>query len=215
MSKTTTKPKKRTARRTATSKATRPKRTAAQNAPAGRKRSRSAATQRRKTKPRRTSARDELARLFNQLPANSASFVASAALVAVGERAGQKATFRVSGAGDLNSSGGAVAPSKSPSRHGGTPAQRRRLAGFIEAVASSHRLTILSKLIQGPATFRALTKATRLKVGPLYHHVNRLRIAGLIAPKERDLYRVTRSGRDAMLILLAMLPLLGDTRVVD
>ena len=88
------------------------------------------------------------------------------------------------------------------------PAQRRqRLARLLEAVASAHRLAILDLLLQGPATYRGLQKATGLNVGPLYHHVNQLRSAGLIGPKERDLYWLTPAGRTLTLILQAAAPL--------
>lgn len=86
------------------------------------------------------------------------------------------------------------------------PAGRRRLAGLLAAVSNSHRLTILTKLLEGPATYRAMQKATGLKVGPLYHHVNQLRLAGLLAPKQRDLYRLTPAGRTLVALLAAALP---------
>ena len=96
-----------------------------------------------------------------------------------------------------------------------TPAKRKRLAQVVSAVASPHRLTIMAKLLEGPATYQALIKASGLKVGPLYHHINQLRLASLVGPKERDLYRLTRAGQNVLLTMLAMLPLTSDTRVVQ
>ena len=94
-------------------------------------------------------------------------------------------------------------------------AKRRRVVRLVGAVGSPHRLAIVAKLLEGPATYRALQKATGLKVGPLYHHINQLRLASLVAPKERDLYRLTRAGRNLLVVLLAALPLLTDTRPVQ
>jgi len=96
-----------------------------------------------------------------------------------------------------------------------SPAKRARLAPLLEAAGSPHRLAILAKLLEGPATYQALQKATKLKVGPLYHHISQLRLASLVAPKERDLYRLTHAGRNLLLVLLAALPLLSDTRPVE
>ena len=95
-----------------------------------------------------------------------------------------------------------------------SPTKRRRVVRLAGAVGSPQRLAIVAKLLEGPATYRALQKATGLKVGPLYHHINQLRLASLVAPKERDLYRLTRAGRNLLVVLLAALPLLTDTRPV-
>lgn len=86
------------------------------------------------------------------------------------------------------------------------------LAVILAALGHPHRITILSTLLEGPATYRLLQRRTRLKAGPLYHHVNQLRLAGLLAPKTRDLYDLTRSGRNVLLAALAMQGLLKDTR---
>lgn len=74
------------------------------------------------------------------------------------------------------------------------------------------RLKILLKLLEGPATYRGMQKTTKLKAGPLYHHINQLRLSGLILPKQRDLYELTRGGRNLMLIAMAAAPLIADSR---
>lgn len=68
------------------------------------------------------------------------------------------------------------------------------------------------KMLEGPATYRALQKVTKLKAGPLYHHVNQLRLGGLILPKERDLYELTRGGRNLVLAVIVAEPLIADAR---
>jgi hypothetical protein len=73
------------------------------------------------------------------------------------------------------------------------------LAAVLAALGSPHRLRVLLKLLEGPGTYRSLRKVTRLRAGPLYHHIGHLRLAGLIGPKERDLYRLTRAGRNTLL----------------
>src|SRR5438045_4011437 len=56
------------------------------------------------------------------------------------------------------------------------------LATTLAAAGHSARLRILDLLLAGPATYRALQRCTGCKVGPLYHHVHHLRLAGLILP---------------------------------
>lgn len=82
----------------------------------------------------------------------------------------------------------------------------------LAAVGHAQRAKILAKLLEGPATYRALQSVTRLKAGPLYHHVNELRLAGLILPKQRDLYELTRGGRNAIMVACVMQKLLRDRR---
>ncbi len=84
------------------------------------------------------------------------------------------------------------------------------LAPVLDAFGSLHRLRILACLLEGPTAYRMLQKRTALTAGPLYHHVNQLRLAGLVAPKARDTYLLTRAGRNALLVMLALLPLLKD-----
>jgi hypothetical protein len=89
------------------------------------------------------------------------------------------------------------------------PAQ---LAELLSAMGSVHRIRILIKLLEGAATYRTLQKVTGLKAGPLYHHISSLRLAALIGPKQRDLYELTRAGRDVLLTVLMLGPLSRDRR---
>ncbi len=83
---------------------------------------------------------------------------------------------------------------------------------MLAAVGHEQRGRLLTKLVEGPATYRTLQLATKLKPGPLYHHINQLRLAGLILPKQRDLYELTRGGRNLILAVMAMAPLIRDSR---
>ena len=74
------------------------------------------------------------------------------------------------------------------------------------------RMRIVRKLMDGPATYQALRGLTKLKPGPLYHHINQLRLAGLILPKQRDLYELTRAGRNMILGAMVLAPLTRDSR---
>jgi hypothetical protein len=78
------------------------------------------------------------------------------------------------------------------------------VAGLLAALAHPQRIAILLKLLPGEANHRLLVKTTGLKAGPLYHHLRELRSAGLIGPKVRDVYELTRTGRRALLATIAM-----------
>lgn len=82
----------------------------------------------------------------------------------------------------------------------------------LSAAGHGQRLRIMAYLLEGPATYRALQNATGLAVGPLYHHIDRLRLAGLMEPKQRDLYTLTRAGRNLVLLARVAGPLLKDRR---
>ena len=82
----------------------------------------------------------------------------------------------------------------------------------LGAAGHVQRGAILLKLLEGPATYRALQRVTKLKAGPLYHHVNQLRLAGLLLPKQRDLYELTRGGRNLILSVSALGKLINDRR---
>ena len=86
------------------------------------------------------------------------------------------------------------------------------LARLLSTLGSRHRVKILAKLLEGPATYRAIQKATGLQAGPLYYHVTQLRLAKLIGPKERDLYELTRGGRNLVLVALTLPALVRDAR---
>lgn len=87
-----------------------------------------------------------------------------------------------------------------------------RVCRTMFALGHVQRMRIIRKLLDVPATYQALKRLTRLKPGPLYHHVNQLRLAGLILPKQRDLYEITRAGRNMVLGAMALGPLSVDAR---
>lgn len=78
-----------------------------------------------------------------------------------------------------------------------------RLARMLAAIAHPQRLAILLKLLASEANHKLLTKTTGLKAGPLYYHLRELREAGLIGPRTRDLYVMTRLGRRVILAAIA------------
>jgi len=106
------------------------------------------------------------------------------------------------------------------SRQGGTKDPHARVVAAMSAGACralgalghSARAKMLRTLLDGPATYRALQRVTRLKAGPLYHHVNQLRLAGLILPKRRDLYELTRGGRNLVLVAFVLAAMTRDPR---
>ncbi len=101
-----------------------------------------------------------------------------------------------------------------PARLGGSGSKSARLLGTaLAAMGHPVRIKILTMLLDGPGVYRSLQKVTGLKPGPLYHHVNQLRLAGLIGPKQRDLYELTRAGRNLLMVTLALEPLLKDRRL--
>lgn len=92
-------------------------------------------------------------------------------------------------------------------------ARLEELARVLAAFGSPHRLRILTTLLYGSATYRTLQRASKLKAGPFYHHVNQLRLSGFLGPKTRDLYVLTRAGRNALLVALSLAPLMKDHRI--
>ncbi len=95
---------------------------------------------------------------------------------------------------------------------GRLPRISRRTCQALAAFGHPQRLKIMAKLLEGPATYRSLQKVTKLKAGPLYHHISQLRLAGLILPKQRDLYALTRGGRNLILMAAVLGPLIRDGR---
>ena len=87
-----------------------------------------------------------------------------------------------------------------------------RMCRVLAAAGHETRIKILLKLLSGPATYRAVQRVTKAPPGPLYHHINQLRLAGLIRPKQRDLYELTRGGRNLVLGIAALTPLVTDRR---
>ncbi|MCH8148355.1 MAG: hypothetical protein IH987_10230 [Planctomycetes bacterium] len=102
---------------------------------------------------------------------------------------------------------GVGAGKKSTSRR---PRLNKRVCIAMAAAGHEVRAKLMLKLLDGPAIYRSLKRVTKLEAGPLYHHINQLRIAGLILPKHRDLYELTRGGRN---LILAMTVL--DRAVLD
>ncbi len=82
----------------------------------------------------------------------------------------------------------------------------------LSTLGHLQRVRMLSKLLDGPCTYAALAKTTKLKAGPLYHHINQLRLSGLVLPKQRDLYELTRGGRNLALIAMVAGSLAKDSR---
>lgn len=145
----------------------------------------------------------------------SGSGAGLAVLVAVAESVGgewdvaQAKDERVS---RRKGSGGVMAAMTRAARGIATKQRIKKLAGTLGALGHPARVAMLVKLLEGPATYRALQKVSRLKAGPLYHHVNQLRLASLILPKQRDLYALTRGGRNVLVGGLALMSLAGDQR---
>ena len=79
-----------------------------------------------------------------------------------------------------------------------------RVAKVLNVLGSPHRIRILLALAGGAVTYRHLVKSTGLKAGPLYHHVNQLRLGGLARPRERDLYEITARGTQRLLMAAGM-----------
>ncbi len=80
------------------------------------------------------------------------------------------------------------------------------------AIGHPVRARLLRLLLDGPATYKSLRTHLELAAGPLYHHINQLRLAGLILPKSRDLYELTRGGRNLLAVAMAVTKLMHDRR---
>lgn len=119
-------------------------------------------------------------------------------------------TKRRSGSGR---GGGAArrSPAKTP-RIRKTGAVGPEVCQALAAVGHQSRAKLLCKLLDGPATYGSLQRVTKLKAGPLYHHINHLRLARLILPKQRDLYELTRGGRNLILSVMVLATVIRDGR---
>ncbi len=174
----------------------------------------------RRGKGRRTAEREADARrvLRAALPALGASAGEGlGAVAAIAEGAGgpwdvawtvADQTRRLAGGRAEDGAGGAVKLAKRYASR----SRVRAVADLLAALGSVHRVKLMAKLLEGPATYQALRKATGLLAGPLYHHIAQLRLAGLIRPKERDLYDLTCGGRNVLLVALALPGLAKDAR---
>lgn len=91
-----------------------------------------------------------------------------------------------------------------PGRQTITAPAAQRLAEVLSAMGHVVRLQILSYLLAGPADYSALSRATDMRSGPLYFHLQQLRVAGLIGPRKRDSYTLTRRGTIVTIVLGAM-----------
>ncbi len=140
----------------------------------------------------------------------------SAALVVV-ERAGRRLD-RVTSSLELSAVGTGEAGKVPRGRKGGRRTSKHgvevpaRVCQAMFALGHVQRMKIIRKLLDGPTTYQALKRLTKLKPGPLYHHVNQLRLAGLILPRQRDLYELTRAGRNMVLGMMVLAPLTNDVR---
>ena len=92
------------------------------------------------------------------------------------------------------------------------PRVNKRVCVAMAAAGHEVRAKLMLKLLDGPATYRALKRVTKLEAGPLYHHINQLRLAGLILPKQRDLYELTRGGRNLILAMMVLDRAVHDRR---
>lgn len=71
------------------------------------------------------------------------------------------------------------------------------------AAALGHvvRIRLLRRLCAlGTASYVDLCRASGQSSGPLYHHVQALKLAGFVTASERNVYRVTAVGRRAWTI---------------
>ena len=94
----------------------------------------------------------------------------------------------------------------------GRPRLNKRVCVAMAAAGHEVRGKLMLKWLDGPATDLALKRVTKLEAGPLYHHINQLRLAGLILPKQRDLYELTRGGRNLILAMMVLDRAVHDRR---
>lgn len=157
----------------------------------------------RKTTPRRGGDRAVLTAAFGSMRQQGTGASGTAAVVAVSDGAerGNAKNAQVGRSGGGRQSGRMATPLK--------PAGR--LTRMLAAAGSSHRLKLLAALATGGPTgvdAGVLRKAARLTGGPLYHHINQLRLAGLVKNRRRDTYELTSAGRRFVAILAAAQPLI-------
>lgn len=88
-------------------------------------------------------------------------------------------------------------------RAGTPPGLPSRTIQVFASLAHPERIEVLLCLFGGVATHRALADRTGLKAGPLYHHLNRLRMTGLVSVAGRNAYELTPRGRQAILVASA------------
>lgn len=74
----------------------------------------------------------------------------------------------------------------------------------LAALGHPDRLRILLTLLAGNLRHSDLAGFTRLAAGPLYHHLDRLRMAGLLFLVARNEYAISPWGREWLLGVLAI-----------
>lgn len=75
-----------------------------------------------------------------------------------------------------------------------------RLARMLGGLAHPDRVRLATAITMGARTHRDLSEATRLKTGPLYHHVRELERAELLRCAVRNVHELTELGRLVLLV---------------
>ena len=83
-------------------------------------------------------------------------------------------------------------------------AKNQEVASLLSALANPHRVAICKSLLSGPKCHTELRAICHLNAGPLYHHLRELKLAGYLAPPQRDRYALSTRGRDMLLIALSV-----------
>ena len=151
-----------------------------------------------------------------QRPAGLAAHATGGALVTIAERIGSawQVAEHACSVTSNDAAGRRRGSGKGRSQAGrGVTSISRRTCLSLAALGNTVRARILVKLLREKATYNDLQKATKLQAGPLYHHINQLRMAGLIGPKQRDTYELTRGGRNLIMIIAAAAPLIRNGRL--
>lgn len=78
-----------------------------------------------------------------------------------------------------------------------------RVARMLSGLAHPDRFRLAGVILTGGQTHRDLSTATKLKTGPLYHHIRELERAGLLQTSTRNVHELTDLGR--MLLQIAVL----------
>jgi DNA-binding transcriptional ArsR family regulator len=86
------------------------------------------------------------------------------------------------------------------------------LAAVLAACGHPARLAILKGLLGDTGSHARFQKLTGLKAGPLYHHLNQLRLAGLLHCDRRDVYQLSRLGHDLAVVAKLLMRLGGRRR---
>ena len=165
------------------------KQTVKRASPAARTRTRKAPPARR---PSRRASRIEA--LFPKF-AKPGPWYGVASLCAVAEADGHRPRLRVAHLEQLFDK-----PARRPRHKFAHTINVQRVARLFNALANRHRIAMLQAMFAGAGTHAALTEQLGLKAGPLYHHVRELRLAGLVALEQRDLYRLTDRGNSGLML---------------